>query len=149
MCNRCQITLTWQLFYWQRLPGFIHKDMETLFVEEQQAAISQLMGNLESQPVTKGLSDSKISMPFTRIKGWVAPWPWWSHSSPLFFNEKKWVFICWFYHQTPAHNLHGWSCCWWCGFSAIKVWCHVEFHYWGKKWMWCWQITERWISVHM
>lgn len=53
----------------KRLPGFIHKDMETLFVEEQQAAISQLMGNLESQPVTKGLSDSKISMPFTRIKG--------------------------------------------------------------------------------
>ena len=53
----------------QRLPGFIHKDMETLFVEEQQSAINQLMANLESQPVTKGSSDSKYSMPFNRIKG--------------------------------------------------------------------------------
>ena len=53
----------------QRLPGFIHKDMEALFVEEQQSAINQLMANLESQPVTKGSSDSKYSMPFNRIKG--------------------------------------------------------------------------------
>lgn len=53
----------------KRLPGFIHKDMEALFVEEQQSAINQLMANLESQPVTKGSSDSKYSMPFNRIKG--------------------------------------------------------------------------------
>jgi len=53
----------------QRLPGFIHKDMEALFVEEQQTAINQLMANLESQPVTKGSSDSKYSMPFNKIKG--------------------------------------------------------------------------------
>ena len=51
----------------QRLPSFIHKDMEALFVEEQQAAITQLRGNLQSQPVTKGSSDSKYS--FNRIKG--------------------------------------------------------------------------------
>lgn len=57
----------------QRLPGFIHKNMEALFVEEQQSAISQLMTNLESQPVTKGSSDSKYSIPFNRIKGYVVP----------------------------------------------------------------------------
>lgn len=47
--------------------------MEALFVEEQQSAISQLMTNLESQPVTKGSSDSKYSIPFNRIKGYVVP----------------------------------------------------------------------------
>ena len=47
--------------------------MEALFVEEQQSAINQLMANLESQPVTKGSSDSKYSMPFNRVKGYEAP----------------------------------------------------------------------------
>lgn len=42
--------------------------MEALFVEEQQAAINQLRANLESQPVTKGLSDSKIYS-FNKNKG--------------------------------------------------------------------------------
>lgn len=51
----------------KRLTSFIHKDMEALFVEEQQSAINQLRANLESQPVTKGSSDSKYS--FNRIKG--------------------------------------------------------------------------------
>lgn len=52
----------------KRLPSFVHKDMEALFVEEQQAAINQLRANLESQPVTKGLSDSKIYS-FNKNKG--------------------------------------------------------------------------------
>ncbi|XP_068714744.1 calcium-dependent secretion activator 1-like [Montipora foliosa] len=52
----------------KRLTSFVHKDMETLFVEEQQAAITQLRVNLESQPVTKGSSDSKLYS-FNRIKG--------------------------------------------------------------------------------
>lgn len=52
----------------KHLTSFVHKDMESLFVEEQQAAITQLRANLESQPVTKGSSDSKLYS-FNRIKG--------------------------------------------------------------------------------
>lgn len=56
------------IYVFQHLTSFVHKDMESLFVEEQQAAITQLRANLESQPVTKGSSDSKLYS-FNRIKG--------------------------------------------------------------------------------
>lgn len=71
VCSSCSRFFWMFPFYkFQRLPGFVHKDMEALFVEEQQAAINQLRANLESQPVTKGSSDSKIYS-FNKIKGWV------------------------------------------------------------------------------
>ncbi|EDO45421.1 predicted protein, partial [Nematostella vectensis] len=46
----------------KRLPPFLIKDMEALYVEEQQAEINQLMGALESLPVAKGSSESKYSL---------------------------------------------------------------------------------------
>ena len=70
--------------------------MEALFVEEQQAAINQLRANLESQPVTKGLSDSKIYS-FNKNKGWVRVAQEYQHtetlSAPL--NKYRWLLITW------------------------------------------------------
>ncbi|KAJ8047842.1 Calcium-dependent secretion activator 1 [Holothuria leucospilota] len=46
----------------KRGPKFIVKEMETMYVEELRSAVSLLMANLESLPVSKGNTDSKYSL---------------------------------------------------------------------------------------
>ncbi|XP_074603167.1 calcium-dependent secretion activator 1 isoform X3 [Brevipalpus obovatus] len=44
------------------MPKFVLKEMDLLYVEEMRSSISQLMGNLESLPVSKGGADGKYGI---------------------------------------------------------------------------------------
>ncbi|XP_011307053.1 calcium-dependent secretion activator [Fopius arisanus] len=44
------------------MPKFLHKEMESLYIEELKSSINLLMTNLESLPVSKGSIDSKYGL---------------------------------------------------------------------------------------
>jgi hypothetical protein len=44
------------------MPKFVVKEMEVMYIDELKASINLLMNNLESLPVTKGTTESKLSM---------------------------------------------------------------------------------------
>ena len=44
------------------MPKFVLKEMDTLYIEELRSSISQLMANLESLPVSKGVADGRLGL---------------------------------------------------------------------------------------
>ena len=51
------------------MPKFVLKEMESLYIEEQNAAINTLKSNLESLPVQQGnVEKEKKSFPFPKLK---------------------------------------------------------------------------------
>jgi hypothetical protein len=51
------------------MPKFVLKEMESLYIEEMNAAICTLKSNLESLPVQQGkVTESKKILPFPKLK---------------------------------------------------------------------------------
>ena len=49
------------------MPKFVLKEMESLYIEEMNSAISTLKSNLESLPVQQGKPEAKMKLPFNKL----------------------------------------------------------------------------------